>query len=629
MKYILFLLFIYSSLFSMANNLEFKGGLEQKFKGNVTENFMHDYFKKSGWKQIPGEIGSNGIDGLYIKKNKSGVIIDVMCAESKFNKSTLGTINKGMTKQMSKKWCLSKLDNLIKNGDIALKKDYKVIRERVRNNNIKKRLFKVLQNSSGKYTVQVKNILDDGFHNVKVTNLVGNQNYKINNKEINTNYAKDTQSKNFKKFIKEETFYFKERKWATSKTRRISNVKATKNIFKTSSKVALKTGVKGASKGFLSSIASHLPIIGMFVQAGFDAYVTYQLEVQGEDIKKNKQVIQANRDYLVRLQNEQEILDYKITNNTHNIDKIINQLFVYDKHFNQIDTQISGIINQIVSLENLIQTNKQEIESIKNGAFIHSIDKFDEYYQRETKKEILISEVINSFEFAQSIQNEKVSYLIDYYLTIARYEQYLQTQDSFDLIKIKENFDKLYIYVGNNNHFLDLLNSTYSTVYEINNNDFTNKLDTITQIVIEKKLKNFQFEEALSIVNNYLITIKSDKENPLYIKVVQARQNNYDNYKKFQYYDDIKNIDKYSNNLLNEEVVKFLYQNDYYDKALEILRTKSFDNEDFRIEYFVKIFYYLDEKEKLNKLLNLIIDNKTYSNYIKKFALDIKNKLII
>jgi len=626
MKYILFLFLICSSLFSMANNLKFKDGLEQKFKGNVSENFMHDYFKKSGWKQLSGEIGSNGIDGLYIKKNRSGVIIDVMCAESKFNKSTLGTINKGLTKQMSKKWCLSKLDNLIKNGDSALKKDYKIIRERVKNNNVKKRLFKVLQNSSGKYTVQVKNIVDDGLHNVKVKNLIGSQNYKINNKEINTNYAKNSESKNFKNLIKQETSYFKEREWATSKIKRVTNIRATKTIFKTSSSVALKTGIKGVSKGLFAGIAKHLPYVGVVAQIAFDSYVTYQLETQGEDIKKNRQVIQANRDYIVRLQKEQEILDYKITNNTHNINKIINQLFIYDEHFNQIDTQISGIIEQIVSLENLISTNKQEIESIKNGAFVHSIDKFDEYYQRKTKKEILISEVINSFEFAQSIKNEKISYLINYYLTIARYEQYLQTHDSFDLIKIKENFDELYKYVEKNNQFLDLLNNTYSIVYEIDTKRFKNKLDNITQIIVEKKLKNLQFEEALSVINNYLITIKANKANPLYIKVIRARLNNYEKYKNFNYYEDTKIIDKYSNNLLNKKAVKFLYQNDYYEKALEILRSKSFDSEDFRLEYFIKIYYYLGEKEKLNKLLNLIIKNTTYSEKIKKFAISVQKK---
>jgi len=626
MKYILFLLFIYSSLFSMANNLEFKGGLEQKFKGNVSENFMHDYFKKSGWKQLPGEIGSNGIDGLYIKKNKSGVIIDVMCAESKFNKSTLGTINKGLTKQMSKEWCLTKLDNLIKNGDSTLKKDYKIIRERVKNNKLKKRLFKVLQNASGKYTVQVKNIVDDGLHNVKVKNLVGNQNYKINNKEINTNYAKDTQSKNFKKFIEQETSYFKERKWATPKVTRATNVKATQSIFKTSSSLAIKTGIKGASKGLIAGIGKNLPFIGIGVQIAFDSYVTYQLETQGEDIKKNRQVIQANREYIVRLQEEQEILGYKITNNTHNINKIINQLFVYDKHFDHIDNQISGIINQIVSLENLIQNNKQDIESIKDGAFIHAIDKFDEYYQRESKKDILISEVIDSFEFAQSIKNKKVSYLINYYLTIARYEQYLKTKDSFDLTKIKENFNNLYKYVEKNNQFLDLLNSTYSIVYQVNRKEFIDKLNNITKKVIDKKLKNYQFEDALSVVNNYLNTIKSDELNLLYLKVIEARQNNYEKYKNFKYYDDINIIYKVSNNLLNEEVVKFLYQNDYYQNALEILRTKGFDSEDFRLEYFIKIYYYLDDKVKLNKLLDLIINNDTYSEKIKKFAIRTKEK---
>jgi len=408
--------------------------------------------------------------------------------------------------------------------------------------------------------------------------------------------------------------------------KRSVNIRATKNIFKTSSSIAVKTGLKGVSKGLLAGIAKNIPIIGIGAQIAFDSYVTYQLEIQGEDIKKNKKSIQENRDFIISLQEEQEILDYKITNNTHNINKIINKLFIYKEHFNQIDTQISEILNQVISLENLIQNNKKEIKSITNGAFIHAIDKFDEYYQRESKKNILISEVINSFEFARSIKNVKVSYLINYYLTIARYEQYLQTQDSFDLIKIEENFDGLYRYVENNNQFLNLLNSTYIIIYGVDTGTWKNKLDNITKKIIDKKLKKFQFEEALSIVNKYLITIKSDKKNSLYLKVLETRQKNYDKYKNFQYYEDTKIIDRYSNNLLNEEVIKFLYQNDYYEKALEILRSKSFDDEDLRIEYFIKIFYYLGEKDKLNALLTLIINNSTYSQNIKEFAVKVQKK---
>ena len=43
---------------------------------------MNNYFKKNGWKQLPGEIGSNGIDGLFVKRNKAGIIKEVMIADT-------------------------------------------------------------------------------------------------------------------------------------------------------------------------------------------------------------------------------------------------------------------------------------------------------------------------------------------------------------------------------------------------------------------------------------------------------------------------------------------------------------------------------------------------------------------
>jgi hypothetical protein len=102
-KIIIFLVFIFStSLFSMAENLEFKHPSNlSKFNGNVAEDFMSKYFKGSGWKQLPGEVGSNGIDGLFVK-TKNGVVSDVMFVESKFKSKGISII-KGTEMSLSAK----------------------------------------------------------------------------------------------------------------------------------------------------------------------------------------------------------------------------------------------------------------------------------------------------------------------------------------------------------------------------------------------------------------------------------------------------------------------------------------------------------------------------------------------
>lgn len=45
-----------------------------KLKGDIAENLMDAYFLKNGWKKLDGEVGRNGIDGLYVKFDKEGNI---------------------------------------------------------------------------------------------------------------------------------------------------------------------------------------------------------------------------------------------------------------------------------------------------------------------------------------------------------------------------------------------------------------------------------------------------------------------------------------------------------------------------------------------------------------------------
>ena len=82
--------------------------------GASAECVMHHFYTNSGWIQIEGEIGRNGIDGLYYKK-KNGSIKEVLVAESKWNKSRLGRSGKNKAVlQMSQEWVLRTMNKLIK-----------------------------------------------------------------------------------------------------------------------------------------------------------------------------------------------------------------------------------------------------------------------------------------------------------------------------------------------------------------------------------------------------------------------------------------------------------------------------------------------------------------------------------
>ena len=49
-----------------------------KIKGNISEKLMDWYFQNTGWEKLEGEVGCNGIDGLYVKRDKDGNIKQIL-----------------------------------------------------------------------------------------------------------------------------------------------------------------------------------------------------------------------------------------------------------------------------------------------------------------------------------------------------------------------------------------------------------------------------------------------------------------------------------------------------------------------------------------------------------------------
>ena len=136
---------------------------------------MDKYFIKSGWKKIEGEVGRNGIDGLYVKYDKRGNIKDVMLVEAKYGKAQLNR----KTNQMSKEWSLKKIDELIKK--YPNNPEYKIIKKRIEQGNYRARLWK-MKEEDGKLVIDLKKIKSDS-SDVVVENLTGGEKTKINYKD--------------------------------------------------------------------------------------------------------------------------------------------------------------------------------------------------------------------------------------------------------------------------------------------------------------------------------------------------------------------------------------------------------------------------------------------------------------
>ena len=109
--------------------------------GNATECVMHKFYTNSGWIQIEGEVGRNGIDGLYYK-TKNGQIKEVLVAESKWNTSRLGRSGKNkLVKQMSQEWVLRTMNELEWHKPLP---EYNTIKTFITHDQYRARLFKMV-----------------------------------------------------------------------------------------------------------------------------------------------------------------------------------------------------------------------------------------------------------------------------------------------------------------------------------------------------------------------------------------------------------------------------------------------------------------------------------------------------
>ena len=129
--------------------------------GYSSECMMNEFYTSTGWKQIEGEIGRNGIDGLYYK-TKNGQIREVLVAESKWNTSKLGRSGKNkLIKQMSQTWIMRTMDKLQRHKPLP---EYNTIKRFIENDQYRARLFKVIPKGSDSIQIDIYTLKNKGQH---------------------------------------------------------------------------------------------------------------------------------------------------------------------------------------------------------------------------------------------------------------------------------------------------------------------------------------------------------------------------------------------------------------------------------------------------------------------------------
>jgi len=150
--------FLFSSASHMMTESRIQGRLNH-VNGYSSECVMHKFYTDTGWIRIEGEVGRNGIDGLYYKE-KNGLIREVLVAESKWNTSRLGRSGKDkLIRQMSQEWILRTMDRLKKYKPLP---EYGTIKRFIEHDQYRARLFRVYPVGSESIQIDIYKIKNKG-----------------------------------------------------------------------------------------------------------------------------------------------------------------------------------------------------------------------------------------------------------------------------------------------------------------------------------------------------------------------------------------------------------------------------------------------------------------------------------
>jgi len=620
---ILFLL-LSNALFAQTMSSNEIDAAIKKINGDTTESLMHKIFKQNGWKQIQGEVGSNGIDGLYVKKNAKGTITDVMFGEAKYNKATLG--NSICGKQMSKQCLNSQIDKLIKKyPDVE---EYKQIKSHLANGNYRARLFQ-LKKEGNTLIPEIKAINHTGEIEVQKSKLVGNKNYKLNNMKIDINNPKNRFEKKFVENYKKSQIKGLMRKFNFSKETAQKIVKKnpiftlndiekykpkkfprTSTVAKNSRKgftKVLSSGLKKSESkmalkiGALSAVSA-IPIFGVAAQVAADMYMANKLS--------------ENSDAIDRLKEETKIMGQNINANRQNIEKLLTDIY-------GLKGEVASLASQLVEVKDMSDKNAKEIKNLKQGIFITGLKELETYYDSNKTDSGSLESSIGHLKEIINIEklNNSVHALAINSLNIAFIEKALQRQkENKDIEYLNQDIIENYLILISNGNSVMITNS-YNSMQDLFKGDTTNLLkikklyfDFLKQKV-NISLKKHQFEDALyyaGLAKEYL------GKTMLYKDVETERKKNFNEFKDDLLYHSKKILEENQNFLLYKEAIKIAYREDQYNKMLELLSSYPLDD-DFRVKAYYLVFKMTDEK-KAKKLENLILSNTTYSQELKKYV---------
>jgi len=674
---VLFSIFLYAnSDFAHKANIA-NGGVANVFNGAVSENISTNIYKSSGYSKLSAEVGRNGVDGLYVKRDSIGNIKEVVFSEVKYNNAKLGSIKNNTIKQMSKEWKIVKIDEKIKelknsNGNIRLINELKKIKSMVINNSpkVKSHITRIKPLGNNKYKILL-NELDASGKSVKKLR------FKANGKiiDINKQYAVDSienklkkdishsirkekrliKEKNILKKIKEKQRAYKKYpniqkkyiKKAAAQKRKIELIKKSRPKYKLNraratrkgfTKIILKTSKYGGKLayaaiekvGLLSSaksmsslvkgmsVTKALPFIGAFAQIAADIYMMKKINDIEKATENNKRLISENREEISRLDGEIKVLSSEVVANKENINKLYSAVF-------GLQDDVANLTAALLKVKNMVDKNREEIEKIKKNFYIVGMKELKIYYDSNNSDISNLQNAEHSLRMAYENYkdtNSDIKFLIINGYNISLSERVIKSENNNTKKELKKiilsNFDKL---LDSNKTML--INSSFVMIKDIfkddnNSIELINKYYKYMQKVLNSKIEKHKFDDAIYLAQ---IVKQNTDNNSLYNKAVEAMENNFleNKDKIIANSDNIINIIENNQNLkLVKYAIKKLYQDDKIDKMLKVLKSKYV----FGDEFFIKAYYLaykISNTNKANEIKKLILTNSSYSKALKEW----------
>ena len=91
-----------------------------RVRGNTGEALMSHFYVAEGWSQVPGQTGSQGIDGLFARRGPGGGVVEFQVVDSKVGGSTLQKTKHGW--QLSPEWTRNNLMKCLRAAEKAYAK---------------------------------------------------------------------------------------------------------------------------------------------------------------------------------------------------------------------------------------------------------------------------------------------------------------------------------------------------------------------------------------------------------------------------------------------------------------------------------------------------------------------------